>query len=413
MSIIVTQHDKEILQELAKQYMQIANMSVQAEKMKMWKRFNAHEGTRPMVIIDQHPWNELNADPFLPLRCKEEFMRYFESTLRTIIYRWNNFPVDMVIEPFITVPRAIYGWDFNLHPQKEVLGAEHGTLSQHFTPVLEEEEDVEKIKDMNIREDVELTKARMEAAKEVFDGIAPLMLSHGGGFHLGSWDRLSEYMSVENIYYDIYDRPEFLHACMQRLTDATIAGIKQANELKLHDDIANTCHCSYIYNDKTLADFGQGLGSTSNNCWAFGLAQVFTSVSPAVYEEFELQYINQLAPYFDGIYYGCCERQDDKLDVFLQVKNVKKISCSPWTVKESFAEQVQGKGVVMSVKPSPSFLSGQFDEEVIRKDLRENVELSRKYNVPVEMILKDISTVMNEPQRLNRWAEIAMEEVNR
>ena len=138
----------------------------------------------------------------------------------------------------------------------------------NFESVLNDEEDVLKIKDMVLTVDEDENRDRMETAHMIFDGIVPVVLGHGIGFHLGVWDRLSEYMGVTNVYCDLYDRPEFLHACMRRITDATIAGIKQANALRIHDDITNTCHCSYIYTDKLLSDFGKGLGSTSENCWA-------------------------------------------------------------------------------------------------------------------------------------------------
>jgi hypothetical protein len=38
------------------------------------------------------------------------------------------------------------------------------------------------------------------------------------------------------------------------------------------------------------------------------------------------------------------------------------------------------------------------------------MDAAKRYNVPLEMILKDISTVQNDPTRLWRWAEIAAEE---
>ena len=68
----------------------------------------------------------------------------------------------------------------------------------------------------------------------------------------------------------------------------------------------------------------------------------------------------------------------------------------------------------MSVKPNPALLaSPSFDEELIRKDLRSTMDAAKRYNRSLEFILKDISTVKHEPWRLQRWAEIAMEEVQR
>ncbi len=63
-----------------------------------------------------------------------------------------------------------------------------------------------------------------------------------------------------------------------------------------------------------------------------------------------------------------------------------------------------------SCKPNPAHLAtSTFDEELIRKDLTETKALCQKFGCPLEFILKDISTVAYSPQRLWRWAEIAME----
>ena len=53
------------------------------------------------------------------------------------------------------------------------------------------------------------------------------------------------------------------------------------------------------------------------------------------------------------------------------------------------------------------------DEEEIRADIRRTVKAARDNGVGLELILKDISTVRYEPQRLWTWSRIALEEVSR
>ena len=219
-------------------------------------------------------------------------------------------------------------------------------------------------------------------------------------------------MGVDECYFAFYDHPELLHAAMKRMTDATIAGIEDANRLQLHNDNANLCHCSHIFTDELLPGSGMGRGPLSQNCWCLGLAQLMTAVSPAVFEEFELPYISRMAEYFGAIYYGCCDRLDDRLDLVKRIPNVRKISCSPWSDRESFAAQV-GRNFVMSAKPTPAFLAdASMDEAVIRRDLEEYCTLAKRYHLSIEFLLKDVSTVRNDPARLARWAEIAMDVAN-
>lgn len=409
----LSKKDIEVLKQLGFKYISLATLPVQIEKLKLWKSLNRFKMQRPMVCIDQLPWNELNFDDQLTLQIEEPYWRSIEWKLRTQIYKWTYFPVDMVLEPYITIPKVIHNSGYGIIAEVKSLELVEGTtaVSQSYTNLLKDYEDISNIKDMQITIDEPLSNQYLQQAKEIFSGVAPVIQGHSIQFHLGIWDHITQLMSVEDAYYGIVDYPEFIHACMDRITDATISGIKQANTLKVHDDILNTCHCSYIYTDDLLPDFGAGKGSISNNCWAFGMAQLFTSVSPKVTEEFELPYISRMAEYFGMIYYGCCDRLDDRMDLIKKIPNLRKVSCSPWNDRKRFAEQITDK-LVMSSKPSPAFLAdSSVDWEYIRKDLQLSVDLAKANNANLEIILKDISTVQFEPQRLTKWAQIAMEVV--
>jgi len=343
---------------------------------------------------------------------QDPLWRDVELSLRRTLYKWRHFPVDMVLDPFICVPKALKHTFYGLSVQHETIGAEDSTAkAYHYFNQLETMEDVEKIKDYHIVHDTDETVRRMDEAEALFGDMAPAMAT-GHSFHLGVWDYLSQVMGVENVYYALADQPELLRALMERVTAATLCAIDDADACGGHDDNANLCHCSHIYTDELLPDSGQGRGPTAKNCWAMGLAQLFTSVSPAVFEEFELPYIMKMAERFGMIYYGCCDRLDDRLDLVKRIPNVRKVSCSPWSDRESFAAKI-GTELVMSNKPSPAYLAvASFDEAAVQDDLKLTCELARNHRVNLEFILKDISTVNHEPERLARWADTAMRVVH-
>jgi len=399
------------LRELAHEYMSIATLPVQREKMELWKAFNRHDSVRPMVLIDQLPWNELNGSGELTCICEDPFLKQVETKLRQTIYQWKHFPVDMVVEPILTIPFCAKGNSCGMKVQEDTAATDtaNSVISHSYQNQLEEEEDLAKIKDITFAYSREQSAEWLEATKYVFDGIIPVRQAGGMTMnHLGIWDRLSTLMGVENIYYELIDRPEFIHKIMERMTEAYIAGIKQANEWGLYDTSQNLCHCSVVYNDEQLPDFGAGVGSDSYHSWGFGMAQLFTSVSPEVTAEFEVPYISRLAEYFQMIYYGCCDRLDDRLDIVCKIPNVKKISCSPWSNREIFAEKLP-KNIIMSNKPTPAYLAGDImSVEEVEADLRRTCIAARSNNVSLEMILKDISTVHYQPERLTQWAECAM-----
>jgi hypothetical protein len=409
----ISSNEKAVLRKLAEEYMEIATLPVHREKVELWKALNRCKMQRPMVCIDQLPWNELEIDDSLKCRVEDKFFRNIERTLRRTIYKWKHFPVDMVVEPYITIPKTITSSGYGLAPQAERLSLHEGSTapSRHYERVLNNYDDLEKITDIQFTVDNEMSELHLQQAKDIFDGIAPVVQGRGVQFSLGVWDYLTMLIGIDEVYYEFFDNPDFIHACVDRLTNSVISGIKQANELMIHDDIAQTCHCSYIYTDELLPSFGQGKGPVSKNCWAFGLAQLFTSVSPQTMDEFEIPYVSRMAEYFGMIYYGCCDRLDDRLDIVKKIPNVKKVSCSPWSDRAKFAENI-GSDIIMSNKPAPAFLAADtVDWDSVKNDLKYTVDVAKANNVNLELILKDISTVRFEPGRLTKWAQIAMEVV--
>jgi len=408
----VNQQEIDILRGLGEKYMRYATLSAQKEKMEMWKKLNSAKAERPMVIIDQIPWWELEVviPDVLKPQVADPFWQGVERWLRHKIFAWENFPVDMVLEPYITIPAAIVNTGYGITPDAHLIHGMEGSHapSQHYTCLLNDMEDVAKIQDVRILKDDNQSAINIQEAEAIF-GKEAVKLSHGVQFYLGLWDTLAMLMSVEQIYFDFADRPEFLHALMRRLTDANLAGIKAVNELSAYNEIQQDCHCSYTYTDNLLPDFGAGKGRTTQNGWACGLAQVFTSLSPDSFAEFEVPYIAELAQHFGHMYYGCCDRLDDRLDAVRKIPNVRKVSCSPWSDRDKFAEKL-GSDLIMSNKPTPAFLAGDdFNEDIVRKDLEHTCRVAKENGLSLELVLKDISTENSDINRVKRWNEIAME----
>jgi hypothetical protein len=142
------------------------------------------------------------------------------------------------------------------------------------------------------------------------------------------------------------------------------------------------------------------------------MAQIFAAVSPAMHQEFELDYAARWYSRFGLVYYGCCEPLDTKISIIRKVPHVRKISMSPWVNVEKGAEQI-GPDYVFSRKPSPALLAGDtWEPDAVERDLRDTLERCNRHGCPVEFILKDISTVRYQPQRLWEWVDVAMRVVD-
>ncbi len=401
--------DRETLRMLASRYMSYALSEENDEKRELWKKLNALNMQKPLITIHQVPWQEMDVDGFLQCTVTDPYFRKVENELRRQIYSWEHMRADMVLNPYISIPRPIRNTGFGISTIRANHEQKRSAESFLFEDQLAEEEDVDKIKTpvltLDRREEADL----LSLATDIFEGIAPVRL-RGIMLHSGLWDQISFWKGVENCYMDLLDRPELIHAILTRYTDAFLAQIDQINELGVYDVTSNLCHCSHTFSDHPLqGDFDEAHPTTRDG-WTFSMAQLFTSVSPSVNEEFEVPYMTKIFSRFGSVYYGCCERLDDRLHIIDRMPNIRKISCSPWSDRERFAS-VLPKKYVMSAKPTPAFLAQRsFDEEVVRNDLRKTIAAAKSNGLSLELLLKDITTVKCDPARLWRWAEIATEE---
>jgi hypothetical protein len=194
---------------------------------------------------------------------------------------------------------------------------------------------------------------------------------------------------------------------MARLLEAHLGLLDQLEALGLLENWPRV-HCTGAHTDELPAAGADPARLRARDVWGFGQAQMFSTVSPAMHDEFELAYAKQWYDRFGLIYYGCCEPLDTKIDVIRRIPRVRKISMSPWVDIERGASQI-GRDFVFSRKPNPAFLArDQWAPAGVEADLRATRDACRRHGCPLEFILKDISTVHYEPQRLWQWAEIAM-----
>ena len=407
---MVSKNDRQILRELSQRTAEVAALPVQEEKRRLWRRLNALEPERPMVMIDQVCWNEMNEDDLLTLHCKDEMCRFYEDFLRRQLYQWERFPVDMVVEPFIRVPRAIHNTGFGVEVCEDTaaLDPANSVVGHMFHNQFETEEDLEKIQIPQVSEDREDTERRMASAHEIFDGVLEPRLT-GEDPYLSLWDPISTWMGVQNALFALVEKPDYMHRLTGRVADGYMRMLDQLEDQGLLCGPQSLIHCTGAYTDELPAPGYNPEKPRTKDIWMFGLAQMFSAVSPQMFKEYEVDYTSRICERFGLVYYGCCDPLEGKMNEVRMIPNVRKISMSPWVNEEKGAEEI-GRAFVYSRKPNPAHLAfDEFDTDLVRNHLKKTRTVCEKYGCPLELILKDISTVRYEPQRLTRWAEIAMQ----
>jgi hypothetical protein len=407
--VLVNKRDRDVLQDLGEQMAEIAALPVQQETIALWKASNGLRPERPMVMIDQIPWHEMEVDGELAVQAEDEWCRRLETGLRRALYAWRHMRADMVVEPVIDVPKVIRGLGFGIERVENtaVLDPANDVVGHYYLDQLQGEEDLEKIKTPQVALDEEATALAEARAHEIFDGILEVRMQ-GSLPVFAPWDQLVQWHGVENTLIDLAVRPEFMHRMVGRLADAHMAMLDQLEEQGLLGYGQQRIHCTGAYADELPAAGFDPRHPRPKDLWTYAMAQIFVGVSPAMHKEFELDYARRWFERFGLVYYGCCEPLHDKIDIIREMPNVRKISMSPWVDVEKGAERIGGD-YVFSRKPSPALLAvDAWNPDAVEQDLRMVIDACTRHRTPVEFILKDISTVRYQPQRLWEWVDVAM-----
>ncbi len=418
LDVSVSLEDKRTLRELAGRLAEIGSLPIQEKRKSLWTRLNRLEADKPMVWLNDVCWNEMEVDHELGLTTSSPFCRRIEAELRQTLYQWKHMPGDMVVEPVVYAPLAVRNSGIGVEIEEDILATDetNTVVSHRYRNMFETEEDIEKIQTPTISHDVSKSEENLQAYRDIFDGVVAVEQRGAPGFSFSPWDDLIELTGAEPALFNLAARPDFMHRIVDRITTAYIQALDQyetQNLLSLNNTNIRIGSGAYGYTDELpRADFDRE-HVRCVDLWGSATAQIFSEVSPEMHEEFALNYERRWLERFGLTYYGCCEPLYRKMHLLRKVPNLRKVSVSPWNDMEKMAEELSGD-YVFSLKPSPAILAtDSWDPETVRKELDETLRIALKHGCNVEIIMKDISTVRYQPQRLWQWAEIASEVTDR
>lgn len=404
--------DRDILRALGYKIAEISQAKQNEINAKNWTLLNDKKAVKPMVWINEVPWHEMNVNDELTLKCEHSWARKLEEELRKTIYQWNHFRGDMVVDPFITCPLAIHSTGFGIEENVEIAytDKDNDIYSRHFKIQIEEPEDIEKIKMPVVTHNKELTKECYEALTDIFGDILPVKKIGQKNIWFTPWDYLVRWWGIQEAIIDLILRPEMVHDIYEKMVQVWMSEMDQyeaQNLLSLDCNNTRIGSGGYGYTTELPGKEFNQEHVMAKNMWGCSNAQIFSTVSPAMHWEFAVEHDLKWLERFGLTYYGCCEPLDLKVAMLRKIKNLRKISVSPWNDSKKIIDQI-GSDYVMSRKPNPVIVAGfDFDAHQAEKDLRDFMEITDK-NRNVELIFKDISTVVHKPERLWEWEKIAM-----
>lgn len=401
----LTARDKGIIRELASKYGELASKGEQITRRQRMLDTNNLKIVRPTMLIDEIPWHEMNFDGSLTCLCEDDFARDMELYFRKALFRDKYFPCDTIFENLYPIRKSYSQTDTGLVCNDDIIVKDKGNhiVSHHYNDTLPDEEALAKIRIPEITRNYEEDIINVEKAQELLGGILPVVL-RGVSVSYAPWDRIPRYRGVDTVFIEMYDRPEFLHKIIQKLTEIEVVTLDSYERLGLLEPDNPTIHCTPSYIDGVPLERREDGKYKLEDMWFRSMAQMFSSVSPQMHYEFDLQYSIPLMERCAYTYYGCCEPLDNKMKILEKIPNLRKIGVSPWADVNKMAEQLGGK-YVYARKPNPANVAIKTSPEIVRRETEQTVQACIKYGCPCEFVLKDISTVNYNPENLIVWAK--------
>jgi len=409
--IIIPSKDRDVLRRLAEETAEIAALPAHKEKAGLWTRLNDLRSARPMVLISQVCWNEMNLDNELTLQTSHPWARGQEFGFRASLYKWRHMPDDMFFGDSFWSPLAIRSTGFGIDEDVDIVKTDETSdvVSRHFNVQIRNPEDIEKILMPVVTHNEKATEAEYQTMSELYKGIMPVKKVGRTHIWFAPWDNLIRWYGIKEAMMDMIDRPEMVNSAVSRVVDGYMAELDQLEKLNLLLLETTGVGSGGYGNTSDLPGAGCDPGyARPHDLWGCSNAQIFSEVSPDMHWEFAIRHDMRWLERWGLNYYGCCEPLDRKIHILRRIPNLRKISISPWADIDRAVENI-GSDFVVSYKPNPAILAEEsWHPERARAALRKVLERTGK-KCHVEIILKDISTVRYKPQRLWEWSRIAME----
>lgn len=420
---MISQKDRGIIRALAAKWMEFASLPVMKERKRLWKAVHDLKAERPVILFET-AWIDGYVGESEVL-CEDPFLRSVEKNMRGTLRQAEELGDDIVIEPHYRLGWRMVFSDYGVPVEiRGAVGAEK-SIAYSFSFPIATPADIAKLRRRTIAVDREKTLRLHVTLEDVMGDLLPVKLGNfdpfisefdvgefgdlgfTGNFFFGLTWQLYRFIGNDRLLYWVYDEPAAVHRLMSYMLEdriATFEFFEKEDLLDFNTDSQMAGPRSYGYvSDLPAADCGRA--PTLKDVWGWAESQEFEMISPAMYQEFVLPYLAKLSERFGLVYYGCCERVDDRLQMIMDaIPNLRSISVSGWSDLAHTAEML-GRKYVYSRKPTPAHISGPNpDWDRLKKDMKATHAATRNSNL--EILYRDVYTINGDRARLRKWVEM-------
>ncbi len=402
----MTTTERQTLLKLAARWRELASQPIMAARRRQWTALKDLRPERPMVLFEASLL-ENYVEP-RELVCTDADLRAAEHRLRLGIRHAEEIGDDLVLEPrfllYWDIEQSDYGVPIDLTFATDSQG---GSLGYHFNHPLREPADVRKLKPRTRRVDRAKTLARRDVLADAFGDILPVEIRGTGGLLASLTSDLFRLIGNDNLLTWPFDAPDELRAAVAYLRDDRISQYRWLEAEGLlglnHDDHLVGSGSPGYTTALPAPDFAGK--PRLRDVWMWMESQETTMISPAMFADFFLPAMKDVAALFGLIYYGCCEPVHDRWHlVEPAMPRIRAVSISPWCDQRLMAERL-GKSRVFSRKPKPWLISGASpDWPGLEADLDGTIAAAR--DGCLEIICRDVYRIDGDRPRLRRWTDL-------
>lgn len=393
--------DVNLVRELARRCVELACSEEYEARRARWRAANERrKGDRaPVWCRPSGAWQEIL--PPSALECEDEFCRGVEYTLRQQLYKdWVG--DDHIFEPWWGVP-AVWEWE-----GEHVWGLRTGRLEEHtedggfrYEHPVRQPEDYERITVPSFSYNARKTEEAAERMQDLLGDAMEVRVTCEPPLGPDLNYYLVQLRGMEGMLEDLAFRPHLVHRAMAKLMEGCLAAMRAAEATGR----LTTNHHLPMYCSDPL---GEQVGGRVrlHNLWVSANSQEFQVVSPAMTEEFLLNYQVPLLQQYGAVQYGCCEDLTHKIKAVLRIPSLRIFVSSAWTDLGKVIEMCGGRCTIMWRQPAAGVVYADRLEQ-ISGHLEVGFRMLKGYYYQV--VLREIETLAGHPEKLRDWARIAID----
>ncbi|MHB8902053.1 MAG: hypothetical protein ACYC6Y_25120 [Thermoguttaceae bacterium] len=420
---MISTSDRGVIRDLSARWMEWAAAPVMDERQRAWRAVHDLKSERPVILFETD-WIEgfVGEDE---LACTEPLLRSVEKNMRIKLRQAEELGDDIVIEPHYRLGWRMVFSDYGVPVEIHSASRPKESIAYRFSFPIATPNDAGKLRRRTLAVDRQESLRRKEVLEDAFGDILPVRLGNydpfayefdvgpygdlgfNGNFFFGLTWQLYRFIGNQGLLYWVYDAPEAIHQIMNYMLEDRLAlfeFFEREGLLALNTDSQMAGPRMYGYVSDLPGPDHQGPVALKH-LWGWAESQEATNLSPAMYQEFVLPYLARLSERFGLVYYGCCERVDDRLPAIIEaIPNLRSVSVSGWSDFEKTAELL-GRNYVYSRKPVPAHISGPSPHwDLLEKDMRDTRAATKDSHI--EILFRDVYTINGDRARLRRWVDM-------